>query len=175
MVKDTLDISRVIRCLFAHFDPLTSGLSMNGQACDIWHGHQVASHGIIPLTTCPHHQGQCLAHHSDSWLITSCNELVSARLWGSCRIDFLDQFGLFSVSLQSYFSREVIWEDDILLSVDTTYREIVSKIGFIASNSVHNWQLDLEHKRQHAQKFLGSVVKYLISQNIYILHLWLSP
>lgn len=135
-------------------------------------------HGIIPLTTCPHHQGQYLAHHSGSSLITSCNELVFIRLWGSCRIDFLDQFRLFSVSLQSYFSREVVWEDDILFSVDTTYREIVSKIGFIASNSVHNWQLDLEHRRQHAQKFLGSVVKYLISQNIYtvlIIYLWLSP
>ena len=55
-----------------------------------------------------------------------------------------------------------------MVSVDTTYREIVSKISFIASNSAHNWLLDLEHTRQHAQKFLGSVNKYLISQNIYM-------
>lgn len=38
------------------------------------------------------------------------------------------------------------------------------------SNSVHNWLLDLEHIRQHAQKFLGSVNKYLISQNICNVH-----
>ena len=121
--------------------------------------------GLSSLTTC--HQLQCSVSRSDSSLITSCNELyLSCVFWGSCRIYFLDQFRLFSVSLQSlqsYFSGEVTREDDILLSLLTTYREIVSKIRFISPNFVHNWLLDLEH----AQKFLGSVNKYLISPNIY--------
>ena len=121
--------------------------------------------GLSSLTTC--HQLQCSVSRSDSSLITSCNELyLSCVFWGSCRIYFLDQFRLFSVSLQSlqsYFNGEVTREDDILLSLLTTYREIVSKISFISPNFVHNWLLDLEH----AQKFLGSVNKYLISPNIY--------
>ena len=143
---------------------------MNGQACDIWHGHQVASWDYPPDHLSP--SPGTMPRSSLGLIIDNiaCNELyLSCVFWGSCRIDFLDQFGLFSVSLQSlqsHFSREVIWEDDILLCVDTTYREIVSKISFIASNSVHNWLGDLEHIRQHAQKFLGSVNKYLISQNI---------
>lgn len=147
---------------------------MNGQACDIWHGHQVASWDYPPDHLSP--SPGTMPRSSLGLIIDNitCNELyLSCVFWGSCRIDFLDQFRLFSVSLQSlqsHFSREVIWEDDILASVDTTYREIVSKISFIASNSVHNWLLDLEHIRQHAQKFLGSVNKYLISQNICNVH-----
>ena len=159
--------------LFAHSDPLTSWLSMNGQACDIWHGHQVASWDYSPDHLSP--SPDTMLHSSRGLIsdnIVMCNELyLFCFFWGSCRIDFLDQFRPFSVSLQplqSHFSREVIWEDDILVSVDTTYREIVSKISFIASNSAHNWLLDLEHTRQHVQKFLGSVNKYLISQNIYM-------
>ena len=149
---------------------------MNGQACDIWHGHQVASWDYPPDHLSP--SPGTMPRSSPGLIIDNIagNELyLSCVFWGSCRIDFLDQFGLFSVSLQSlqsHFSREVIWEDDILLCVDTTYREIVSKISFIASNSVHNWLGDLEHIRQHAQKFLGSVNKYLISQNMSIIYIF---
>ena len=174
VVRDTRHISRVIPCLFAHSDPLTS---LGYQ----WMVRHVTSdmvtrwpHGIIPLTTCPHHRTQCLTRHWGSSVITSwcvTNFIFSASFEAAAGLIFWDQFRLFSVSLQplqSHFSREVIWEDDILVSVDTTYREIVSKISFIASNSAHNWLLDLEHTRQHVQKFLGSVNKYLISQNIYM-------
>ena len=120
VVRDSRDISRVISCLFAHSDPLTSPGYQ-------WMVRHVTSdmvtrwpHGIIPLTTCPHHRSQCLTHHWGSSVITSwcvTNFIFSASFEAAAglifwiNLDFLvSRYNLYNLILaEKSFERMTYW------------------------------------------------------------------
>ena len=97
-----------------------SGLSMNGQACDIWHGHQVASwdypsdHLSPSPDTMPHSSLGLIIDN-----IVMCNELyLFCVFWGSCRIDFsginldflVSRYNLYNLILaEKSFERMTYW------------------------------------------------------------------